>query len=146
MFSVIVVGTDGSGTAEKAVGAAIEMAQVHASRLHIVTAYQAVLPTLSPAEREELGERVWMASPGEAAERLVADAAARTAAGGVEVETHVRAGDPADALIDVAEAQGADVIVVGSKGLASPARFLLGSVPSKVVHHAPCDVLVVRTT
>ena len=146
MFSVIVVGTDGSGTAEKAVAAATEMAQVHASRLHIVTAYQAVLPALSPQEREELGELVWMASPGEAAERLVADAAGRAAAGGLEVETHVHAGDPADALIEVAEAQGADVIVVGSKGLASPARFLLGSVPSKVVHHAPCDVLVVRTT
>ncbi len=146
MFSVIVVGTDGSETAAKAVAVAIEMAEVHRSRVHVVTAYEAVLPALSPDEREALGELAWMASPGERAERLAADAAERAAAAGTEVETHVRAGDPAQALIEVAEAEGADLIVVGSKGLSSPTRFLLGSVPSKVVHHAPCHVLVVRTT
>jgi len=146
MFSEIVVGTDGSETAASAVAMATEMAKVHGSRLHVVTAYEPVLPTLSKEEREALGELAWMASPGELAERLVAEAAERAAAAGVDVETHVQAGDPAHALIDVAEARRADLIVVGNKGLSSPARFLLGSVPSKVVHHAPCHVLVVRTT
>jgi nucleotide-binding universal stress UspA family protein len=112
----------------------------------VVTAYEAVLPALSQQERDALGELAWMASPGERAERLVAEAARRAEADGIEVETHVHAGDAAHALIDVAEARGADLIVVGDKGLSSPARFLLGSVPSKVVHHAPCHVLVVRTT
>jgi nucleotide-binding universal stress UspA family protein len=146
MFSVIVVGTDGSETAAKAVAVAIEMTKVHGSRLHVVTAYEAVLPALSQQERDALGELAWMASPGERAERLVAEAARHAEAAGIEVETHVHAGDAAHALIDVAEARGADLIVVGDKGLSSPARFLLGSVPSKVVHHAPCHVLVVRTT
>jgi nucleotide-binding universal stress UspA family protein len=146
MFSVIVVGTDGSDTADRTVRVAIDMAKMHASALHVVTAYSPVVPTLSAEEREALGDLLWMASPGELAERLVADAAARAASSGVEVETHVRTGDPANALIEVAESQGADVILVGSKGLTSPVRFLLGSVPSKIVHHAPCDVLVVRTT
>ncbi len=145
MFSVIVVGTDGSETAAKAVAMATELAEVHGSRLHVVTAYDAVLPSLSPEARDALGELAWMASPGERAERLGAEAAERAAAAGIEAETHVRAGDPAYALIEVAEAEGADLIVVGSKGLSSPTRFLLGSVPSKVVHHAPCHVLVVRT-
>jgi nucleotide-binding universal stress UspA family protein len=79
-------------------------------------------------------------------QQLVADASERAAAAGIEAETHVRTGDAAHALIEVAEGQGADLIIVGNKGLSSPARFLLGSVPSKVVHHAPCHVLVVRTT
>ncbi len=146
MFSGIVVGTDGSETAAKAVRVATEMAEVHGSRLHVVTAYEPVLPALSKEERDALGELAWMASPGELAERLVAEAAERAAGAGIEVETHVHAGDAAHAVIEVAEARGADLIVVGNKGLSSPARFLLGSVPSKVVHHAPCHVLVVRTT
>jgi nucleotide-binding universal stress UspA family protein len=87
-----------------------------------------------------------MASPGERAERVVADATEQAREEGVQVETHVTVGDAAHALLDVAEHQEADLIVVGNKGLNSPARFLLGSVPSKVVHHAPCHVLVVRTT
>ena len=146
MFFGIVVGTDGSETAAKAVGVATEMAEVHDSRLHVVAAYEPVLPALSQEESDALGELAWMASPGERAERLVAAAAEGAAAAGIEVETHVRAGDAAHALIEVAEARAADLIVVGNKGLSSPARFLLGSVPSKVVHHAPCHVLVVRTT
>jgi nucleotide-binding universal stress UspA family protein len=145
MFSGIVVGTDGSETAAKAVGLATEMAKVHSSRLHVVSAYHAVLPALSQEERDTL-ELPWMASPGEQAERFVAEAAEGAVAAGIEVETHVHAGDAAHALIEVAEARAAHLIVVGNKGLGSPARFLLGSVPSKVVHHAPCHVLVVRTT
>jgi nucleotide-binding universal stress UspA family protein len=146
MFSVIVVGTDGSESAAKAVALATDMAAVHGSRLHVVTAYEAVVPALSPEARDALGELAWMASPGERAERLAAEAAERAAAAGIAVESHVSSGDPASALIEVAEAEAADLIVVGNKGLDSPARFLLGSVPSKVVHHAPCHVLVVHTT
>jgi len=146
MFAAIVVGTDGSETAARAVAMATEMARVHGARLHLVTAYEPVVPALSAEEQEALGELAWMASPGERAERIAAGAADEAGDAGIEVETHVTVGDPAHALIDVAEQRGADLIVVGNKGLSSPARFLLGSVPSKVVHHAPCHVLVVRTT
>ena len=67
--------------------------------------------------------------------------------GGVaEVETFARQGDAADAIIDVAEEQGCDLIVVGNKGMTGAKRFLLGSVPNKVSHHAPCSVLIIRTT
>ena len=55
-------------------------------------------------------------------------------------------GDAADAILDVAEEQAADLIVVGNKGMTGAKRFLLGSVPNKVSHHAPCSVLIVRTT
>jgi nucleotide-binding universal stress UspA family protein len=65
---------------------------------------------------------------------------------GVDVETHAREGDPADAILDVAEEEKADLIVVGNKGMTGAKRFLLGSVPNKVSHHAPCGVYIVRTT
>ena len=63
-----------------------------------------------------------------------------------DVETFAREGDPADAILDVAEERGADLIVVGNKGMTGAKRFLLGSVPNKVSHHAPCSVLIIRTS
>ena len=61
-------------------------------------------------------------------------------------QPYPRLGDPADAILDVAEEQGADLIVIGNKGMTGAKRFLLGSVPNKVSHHAPCSVLIIRTT
>ena len=66
-------------------------------------------------------------------------------AAGVEVEVFALQGDPADAILDVAEERGSDLIVVGNKGMTGAKRFLLGSVPNKVSHHAPCSVLIIRT-
>ena len=63
-----------------------------------------------------------------------------------EVETHARQGDAADAILDVAEERRSDLIIVGHRGTSGAKRFLLGSVPNKVSHHAPCSVLIVRTT
>ena len=74
------------------------------------------------------------------------EAAEAVAGAGVEAETYARQGDPADAILDVAEERGADLIVVGNKGMTGAKRFLLGSVPNKVCHHAPCSVLIIRTT
>ena len=65
---------------------------------------------------------------------------------GVQAAVHARQGDPADAILDVAEETRADLIVVGNKGMTGAKRFLLGSVPNKVSHHAPCSVLIIRTT
>ena len=64
---------------------------------------------------------------------------------GVTVNVYPRQGDPADAILDVAEEREADLIVVGNKGMTGAKRFLLGSVPNKVSHHAPCSVLIIRT-
>jgi len=62
------------------------------------------------------------------------------------VHKHARTGDAADAIIDVAEEVGADLIMVGNKGMTGAKRFLLGSVPNKISHHATCSVLIVHTT
>ena len=65
---------------------------------------------------------------------------------GAKVETHAVTDDPADSIIQIAEEVHADLVVVGNKGMQGAKRFLLGSVPTKVAHHAPCTVLVVKTT
>jgi nucleotide-binding universal stress UspA family protein len=134
----IVVGTDGSETAAKAVSKAATLARQRGAPLHIVTAY-GTKPEVVP---EELN---WMETAGVQADTILQQATAALDAG-LDVETHSRVGDPASVLIDVAVETSADLIVVGNKGMTGMARFLLGSVPNKVAHHAPCDVLIVRTT
>ena len=147
MFSSIVVGTDGSSTANAAVQRAVELAKASGAKLHLVSAYR--LPTMMLASPE--GIAMGMAIQGEVdpqedTENLLAETAAKVRTNGVEVETYACPGDPADALIEVAEQQGADLIVVGNKGMSGVRRFLLGSVPNKISHHAPCTLMIVRTT
>ena len=60
--------------------------------------------------------------------------------------THALPGDPAKAILMVADEAGADLIVVGSKGMQGPRGKILGSVPNDVAHHANCSVLIVKTT
>ena len=75
-----------------------------------------------------------------------ATAASLAREAGVTVNIYPRQGDPADAILDVAEERDADLIIVGNKGMTGAKRFLLGSVPNKVSHYAPCSVLIIRTT
>jgi nucleotide-binding universal stress UspA family protein len=148
MFGSILVGTDGSETAQTAVLRAIELAAGLAARLQIVSAYE---PVSDPRLR---GEQViapkdvqWAVNPHDDVLALLETARAQAVDAGVaEVETFARVGDAADAIVDVAEEQRSDLIVVGNKGMTGTKRFLLGSVPNKVTHHAPCSVLIVRTT
>ena len=103
-------------------------------------------PVIRAALAEDLGRAGDITSLAciEAAKRLGARFVARQA--GVSVNVYPRQGDPADAILDVAEEQEADLVVVGNKGMTGAKRFLLGSVPNKVSHHAPCSVLIIRTT
>ena len=87
-----------------------------------------------------------MVNPREEVDQTLSDAADLVREAGVEVETFAREGSPADAILDVAEERDADLIIVGNKGMTGARRFLLGSVPNKVSHHAPCSVLIIRTT
>lgn len=146
MIASILVGTDGSDAAGVAVAHATAIAAAMGARLLIVSAYAAVPdgPGAPRVDRDEVA--LWAMNPSrEEVLALLADAAndAR-AAGAADVDTFARVGDAADAILDVAEEQHADMIVVGNKGLTGAPRFLLGSVPNKVSHHAPCSVLIVR--
>jgi nucleotide-binding universal stress UspA family protein len=86
------------------------------------------------------------AGSGSAAAAIVDAEATRHAASGVAIATEVEAGDPATVLVETAKTGGYSLVVVGNRGMRGAARFLLGSVPNKVSHHAPCNVLIVRTT
>ena len=63
----------------------------------------------------------------------------------MKVTCHVRVGEAAAAILEVAEEQGADLIVVGNRGMQGAQRFLLGSVPDKISHHATCSVMIIRS-
>jgi len=146
MFNVIVVGTDGSQTATKAVERAVELCGLSGARLLIVSAFSAVSERQLQAEAEDAPADVqWMIHAREEIGETLAAAAEIATNGGIEAETFARRGDPADAILDVAEEQHADLIVVGNRGMTGAKRFLLGSVPNRVSHHAPCSVLIIRT-
>jgi len=147
LFERIVVGTDGSDTAAEAVRQAIELAKLSGAKLDIVSAYEPVPETRLREESGEIpGDVAHAVGPREDVNTTLDAAAGPAKKAGVEVETHAREGDPADAILDVAEEFKADLIVVGNKGMTGARRFLLGSVPNKISHHAPCGVYIVRTT
>jgi len=128
-----VVGTDGSPTATQAVRRADELAREVDATLHVVSAYP---PSSGGVQSEDARSGV---------EAILADAVA-TLDDGAQVETHAVEGAPADALLAAAEKAGADLIVVGNKGMTGTKRFLLGSVPNQISHNAQTSVLIVRTT
>jgi nucleotide-binding universal stress UspA family protein len=147
VFASIVVGTDGSDTAKTAVRYAIDLARELGARLQIVSAYEPVPEQRLRDRRLQVPDDLqWAVSPRDDVLALLQAAAEDAKLAGVEAEIFARQGDAADAIIDVAEEQRSDLIVVGNRGMTGAKRFLLGSVPNRVSHHAPCSVLVVRTT
>ena len=124
MYTRILVGTDGSATAAKAVARAVEVAASCGASLTVMTAGR-----------------------GDRSQRVVDEAAAAHAGSGVAIDTAVVDDEPVSALIDTASSGGYDLVVVGNKGMTGAGRFFtLGSVPNKVSHHLPTTLLIVRTT
>jgi nucleotide-binding universal stress UspA family protein len=148
MYGSIVVGTDGSDTAKEAVKQAALLAKAVGASVLLVSAYEPVPEARLRTERTAVPEDVsWMVNPREDVQAVLDADAERIRKSGVSaVETFAREGDPADAILDVAEEKDADLIIVGNKGMTGARRFLLGSVPNKVSHHAPCNVMIVRTS
>jgi nucleotide-binding universal stress UspA family protein len=148
MFASILVGTDGSDTAAVAVAHAIGLAASLGARLQIVSAYEPVADRSLRVQRLHAPADVqWTVNLREDVLELLESAKRDAEAAQVgSIETFARVGDAADAILDVAEEQKSDLIVIGNKGMTGATRFLLGSVPNKVTHHAPCSVLIVRTS
>ncbi|HEY2430118.1 MAG TPA: universal stress protein [Acidimicrobiales bacterium] len=121
LYERILVGTDGSSTAAKAVDRAVDLARA-------------------------TGAALTMVSVGSKAAGIVERESSRHAGSGVAISTEARSGDAASVLADMAERDGYDLLVVGNKGMTGAARFFLGSVPNKISHHARCSLLIVRTT
>jgi nucleotide-binding universal stress UspA family protein len=144
LFDRIVVGTDGSATAAEAVAKAVELAKLSGAGLNIVSAYQP-----HAKRRDDAGQAPsdvqYELGPREDVNLVLDGAAARARKEGVEVQTHAVEAEAADAILNVAEETKADLIVVGNKGMTGARRFLLGSVPNNVSHHAPCSVMIIQT-
>ena len=144
MFKSIVVGTDGSPTATQAVKKAAELAAGWGAVLHLVSAHTPAKARVAVDRASVPEAAAWTPGPDFKADAVLDRAAAVVRAEGVEATLHAPRGDPADALIAIAEREGADLIVVGNRGMTG-ARRLLGSVPNKVTHDGGCSVLVVNT-
>jgi nucleotide-binding universal stress UspA family protein len=141
MFKVIVVGTDGSETATEATRKAIDLAVTHGAALHIVSSYKP-----KTATRVAGGGEGWEIHPQDEVDALLATVATTARGRKVKVETHATRREPAKAVLAVAKEVGADLIVVGNRGMRGSKRFLLGSVPNTIAHGANCHVLVLKTT
>ena len=142
MYSRILVGTDGSETAGEAVRQAAELARVHAAELIVMHGCKT---TSSAPDMGFAVPAVDVEALRDAGQEILQDAASRHGSD-VKLRTLLREGDPAEAILDTAEEEKADLIVVGNRGMRGAKRFLLGSVPNRIAHHAPCNVLIVHTT
>jgi nucleotide-binding universal stress UspA family protein len=124
MYERILVGTDGSKTAAKAVDRAVEVAKTTGASLTLLTA--------APIDRGA---------------KVVASEMERLSGSGVAIDTKVIDEDAVSALIEEARDGHFDLLVMGNKGMTGVTRFFrLGSVPNKVSHHLPCSLLIVKTT
>jgi nucleotide-binding universal stress UspA family protein len=138
----ILLATDGSPSAESATREAVELAQATGWPLTIVTVWHlpvtgfAYEPLVAVPEVEETVR--------ESAVHALDAASAVARAAGIEPDTVLADGVPADEICALAEQRGATLVVVGSHGWGPVRRLLFGSVSSAVLHHAPCPVLVVR--
>jgi nucleotide-binding universal stress UspA family protein len=161
----------GDGSGQRASGTEPQPASVHHRRGRIATVLLAT--DLSPVSEEATGQAIDLAAsvearllvvnvidtatrltPGPPARRVdqlraereprLLEVVERARAWGVETTYLLWTGEPGRGIVAAAEAEQADLIVVGTRGLARAGRLLLGSVSDHVVHHASCPVLVVR--
>lgn len=132
-YTSFVVGTDGSATAEQAVRVAAELSLTHGADLVVVAAH---------TEDQAPGPAGRVATAREAAERA---RALTQELGATAVVARTEEGPAAEVLLAAATATGADLIVVGSRGMTGAARLTIGAVAGTISHHAPCDVLIVHT-
>lgn len=148
LYQAIVVGTDGSDSAQEAVRHAVELSRALGSTLHLVSAGSSKSAAAIDRESKDAPADVQYAiNPREDLDDILGKVEAQARAAGVaDVMSHaVLDTDPADAILEVAERRNADLIVLGNRGMHGVAR-LLGSVPNKVSHNANCSVAIIRTT
>ena len=143
MLSTIVVGTDGSDTAAKAVEFAIEMAERYGARLVVASSYTPVPEDRLSREQSDAPQEIqWSINPMEDVDATLREVEEKATERGIKTVSTARQGSPADVLCQIAEEHEADVVVVGNKGMQ---RRILGSVPNSVSHKAPCSVMIVKT-
>ena len=143
MLNTVAVGTDGSDTAAKAVDFAMDLAERYGAELVVASSYRPVSEARVKREQRDAPEEVqWAINPTEDVDATLRSVEEQAKERGLKTVSEARMGDPADILCEIAEERGADVLVVGNKGMQ---RRVLGSVPNSVSHKAPCSVVIVKT-
>jgi nucleotide-binding universal stress UspA family protein len=144
MVQTVAVGTDGSGTADKAVEFALDLAARYEAKIVFISAYVPFSETRLRRESREVPDDLqWAVNPAEDVDATLRDCEERAEERGLRWASEARQGDAAKILVELADSTNADILVIGNKGME---RRVLGSVPNTVSHHAPCSVLIVKTT
>ena len=144
MFNTVAVGTDGTETADKAVGVALDIAKRYQARLLIFSVYTPASLKQLEKEREQLPEEVqWTIHASRRVDAILGVALERARALGLQSEAVARQGEPAEVICELASEYNVDLLVIGNKGMN---RRVLGSVPKSICQHAPCSVVVAKTT
>jgi nucleotide-binding universal stress UspA family protein len=144
MIATVAVGTDGSGTAETAVVAALELAERYGARIVFISAYSpADEGRLRHEKRDAPDEVQWTINPEEDVDATLRRCEELAEERGLKWASEAAQGDPADVLVRLADKHEADVLVIGNRGMH---RRVLGSVPNSVTHKANCTVYLVKTT
>ncbi len=141
----ILLASDGSNNAAQAARAAVRLSGLSGSELHVVHVSEVVAGMFPPEETLENSaelKKVEAAMEQQARRRLDREVERIRQQGAEVTEAHLRVGVADQEIIAVSEELGADLVVVGSRGLNDMKRMLLGSVSESVVRHAPCPVLV----
>jgi nucleotide-binding universal stress UspA family protein len=144
-YRTVLVGTDGSDSSLRAVDRAGQIAAGSGAKVIVATAY---FPAGDDARAADvLKDEGYKTSGNAPIYAILREARDRAkAAGATDVEEKSIVGAPVDALVDLAEELGADLLVVGNVGLSTIAGRLLGSVPANVARRSKTDVLIVHTT
>ena len=144
MIATVAVGTDGSGTAEKAVLAALDMAERFTAKIVFISAYSPVSEGRLKHEKRDAPEDIqWAINPEEDVDATLRECEELAEQRGLRWASEAAQGDPADVLVGLADRHEADVLVIGNRGMH---RRVLGSVPNSVTHKASCTVFLVKTT
>jgi nucleotide-binding universal stress UspA family protein len=145
-FTRVLVGTDGSQSSFRAVERAASIAANADATLYLVSAYRPLPDKDRRRAAEELGDLAYKVNGSTPAEEALGEAEGiAKKAGATSIEKHAIEGDPVDVLVDAAGEFGADLLVIGNRGLNSISGRILGSVPQNVSHRAAVDVLIVHT-
>lgn len=142
MYEKILLATDGSEDALRAADYALELAKKNGATVEIIYVLP-MIPVFGPEKTlfHGLAAVEDLKSHGE---EVLADTLKKFAAQNIPVETKIAQGDPADLICEEAKEKGVSLIVIGTRGNTGVTRWVMGSVSSKVVNHAPCSVLVIR--
>jgi nucleotide-binding universal stress UspA family protein len=141
-FNTILVAVDFSEHSDAAVTAAHELAKQYGATLHVVHAFELVTPLVSPYQVAV--PDLYLVESRKAATKRLEEVVAKVGAKGVTVKSHLTEAPAAQAIARIAQDVGADLVVMGTRGMTGLKHLVLGSVAERTQRLAPCSVLTIK--